>query len=292
MKATWLAMRITGRFSRRLGGYFAARLWFTPWRVPVSDRALAKQQRWLADTTPIDFEVDGRVVKGFTAGTGPIIMLVHGWGERAASMGAFIAPLVRDGYRVVGIDLPGHGATSSGQTNIFELSRALRGVEEQLGGIHGLIAHSMGGYVSTVALGVGLSPDVVVLISPASEVTHALEKFTGLFKLPPKAARGLRETIERRFGAGVWERLDVVSLVRRIRIPALIVHDSNDPQIDLTDSETLAAAWHGAHLITTEGLGHTKIVRDPQVIDQVAAFLVEASSPLRQELVSASVRWN
>jgi pimeloyl-ACP methyl ester carboxylesterase len=285
--ATWLAMRLTGRYSSRLGGYFAARLWFTPWQVPTSERALARQKLWLAGTDPISFDVDGLVVDGYSAGRGPAVLLVHGWGERGATMGAFIEPLVQAGYRVVGIDLPGHGNTSTGQTNIFEISHTLRGVADHLGGIRALIAHSMGGYCATVALSEGLSPNSVVLISPASDVQHALEKFSFLFRLPPKASRGLRDNIERRLGADVWKRLAGVSLARAFRVPALIVHDRDDPQVDLTDSEALASAWSGARLVTTEGLGHAKIVRDQEVITRVISFMLQRANTSAPDLLTA-----
>jgi pimeloyl-ACP methyl ester carboxylesterase len=286
LKATWLAMRVTGRFSEHLGGFFAAHLWFSPWRVPVSERALPKQTEWLEQTEAVRFRVDGRDIAGYSAGRGPTVLLVHGWGERAATMGAFVEPLVKSGYRVVGIDLPGHGATSTGETNIFECSRALRGVAAQLG-VYAVVAHSMGGYVAMVALREGLSPERVVLIAPASNVRHVLEKFTFLFRLPPKAAAGLRANIERRFDADVWDRLDIVTLARRFRFPALIVHDLEDPQVDVDDSKALAGAWDRARIITTEGLGHTKIVRDPNVIAAVRAFLHEADQLLVSELLAA-----
>src|SRR5688572_2988678 len=105
-------MRIAGRFSRRLGGWLAARLWFTPWEVELSERALEREANWTADTQPLAIRFDGGVLHGFAAGDGPTILLVHGWGERASAMGAFIAPLTSAGYRVVAIDLPGHGRTT------------------------------------------------------------------------------------------------------------------------------------------------------------------------------------
>src|SRR5687768_13117485 len=111
LRATWLATKVTGHFSSRLAGRFASRLWFTPWPVPVGERARAKQAGWLAGTQPVTFDVGTHRIAGFSAGEGPAVLLVHGWGERAASLGAFVAPLVGAGFRVVGVDLPGHGET-------------------------------------------------------------------------------------------------------------------------------------------------------------------------------------
>ena len=52
LKATVASTRFLGRFSSTLGGIPAYRLWFIPWRVPVSERGLAKQARWLEPTLP------------------------------------------------------------------------------------------------------------------------------------------------------------------------------------------------------------------------------------------------
>ena len=288
LKATWLATRLAGRFSTRLGGAFAARLWFTPWEVPVTAKGQAKQAGWLEATTPTSFYVDGREIRGFCAGEGPTVLLVHGWGEHGASLGGFIAPLVDAGYRVVGIDLPGHGATSRGRTNIFELASAVWGVANELGGIHSVIAHSMGGYVTTVALSQGLLTESVVFIAPATSVKNALEKFGSMFLLPPRSIHGLRADIQRRFGADVWDRLDGPALARTFKVPALIVHDSDDPQVDLAGSEELAAAWAGSRLITTSGLGHTHILRSPEVLGWTTRFLAEAANPFTPHLVHAA----
>jgi pimeloyl-ACP methyl ester carboxylesterase len=287
LKATWIATRIAGRFSTRLSGAFASRLWFTPWPVPVSERARAKHERWLKDARPTTFRVGGRALTGYVAGDGPTVLLVHGWGETAATMGGFVEPLVRAGFRVVGVDLPGHGAGYGGRTDIFELARTVRTIAERAGGLHGVIAHSMGGYVTTVALSEGLQLDRVVLIAPASDVDHVMTKFEKLFALPPRAVAGLRADIRRRFGSGVWERLNVRKHARRFTTPVLIVHDRDDDQIDVSESEALAAVWPSARTFFTTGLGHDRPTRDPDVIGAATSFLMETTPVERRELVSA-----
>ena len=287
-RATLAATRLAGRFSERLGGAFAARLWFTPWKVPLGERALAKQEGWLAATAPVTYRVNGRAVAGFVAGEGPTVLLVHGWGERGAALGAFVTPLVDAGFRVVGVDLPGHGRTSSGRIDIFTISATLRGLADRLGGIDAVIGHSMGGYNAAVAISEGLNVRAAVLLAPASDVGHMMAKFEAAFGLPARATSGLRAHIERRFGDDVWERLDVRSHATGFEVPALIVHDREDPQIDASESEALAAAWPSARTLLTNGLGHDKGTRDPEVIAAVSRFLVENLQPARdRELIDA-----
>ena len=82
LRATWVATRAAALVSPALAGPLAARLWFTPWRVPFGERALARQAKWLEGTTPVSFCGDGHRIAGFAAGpeSGPRVVLVHGWG--------------------------------------------------------------------------------------------------------------------------------------------------------------------------------------------------------------------
>ena len=114
LKATWMAMRFFGTVSTALGGWLAARLWFTPWHVDLSERAAAREAAWLEGTESFDVPAAGMRLCGFTAGHGPAVLLVHGWGERASAIGVFIRPLTERGFRVIGVDLPGHGRSPAG----------------------------------------------------------------------------------------------------------------------------------------------------------------------------------
>jgi pimeloyl-ACP methyl ester carboxylesterase len=275
LKVTWIGVRLVGSASRFLGGLLTARLWFTPWEVPLSERAAAKQREWLKPTRPVRFSVAGREVRGFTAGEGPLVLLVHGWGERAASMGAFIAPLLDDGYRVVGIDMPAHGDSPGRQADGLIGAAVVRGVADELGGVHAVVAHSVGGMVTAYALGHGLEVDRVALIAASIRIEHAMEKFQGMFGVPEKAMAGLRETIIRRYGRSLFEQWHIDEMARGFTVPALLVHDTDDPQVDYADAKRLAVAWPGARLHTTHGLGHVKPTRDPAVIQEVRSFLRE-----------------
>lgn len=281
VRATWLATKAAAAVSPRLAGPVAARLWFTPWRVPVSDRAAERQAAWLAETDPVAFRVGSRKIAGYAAGDGPVVMLVHGWGDRGATLGAFVRPLVDAGYRVVGFDLPGHGASEGGQTDGFEIAAAIRSVAEQIGNVRAVVAHSMGATTSLYAAREGLELDALVLLAPSPRLDHALVTFGRLFRLPQSALDGLKATIDRRYGADVWQRLSGDKMAPDVRVPGLIVHDSDDPQVSSEDSRALHEAWPGSRLLTTQGLGHSRILRDPEVIETVTSFLAEVAPARR-----------
>ena len=82
----------------------------------------------------------------------------------------------------------------------------------------------------------------------------------------------MRRNLESRLRIS-WDELHVPTLARGMTAPALIVHDRNDPDVPYTHGEEIAAAWPGAELVTTSGLGHRAILRDREVVRRTVGFL-------------------
>lgn len=270
--------RFLGRYSARLAAGPASLLWFVPWQVPVSERGLQKQARWLESTQPFAVKTSVGRVAGFTAGEGPPVLLIHGLGERAAVLGGFIAPLTGAGFKVVGLDLPGHGASGGQMTNPIIAAAAVDEIADHFGGAHALIAHSLGACAALWAMKEGLRPKRAVLIAPTVDMTYAMDTFQGLFGLPPKAITGLQRKIERRYGPTIWRDLDGEHLAAQIDTPALIFHDPADPQVPFEGSERLQRVWTASTLIEAPGLGHGAITREDWVVRQAAAFVSEPAA--------------
>jgi pimeloyl-ACP methyl ester carboxylesterase len=86
--------------------------------------------------------------------------------------------------------------------------------------------------------------------------------------------------MEQRFGADVWRRLSPTEIARGLDIPALLVHDQEDDDVPWQEGATLARTWPGATSVKTQGLGHRRILRDPDVVARSVAFMAESSSQL------------
>jgi pimeloyl-ACP methyl ester carboxylesterase len=271
--ATTAATRSAGRFSAKLSRRPVARLWFTPWRLPVSDRERRRRALGTGRAERIIVDTRHGKLSGLTAGSGRAILLVHGWGDEAASLGAFFPPLIERGFKVIAVDLPAHGASPGGQTNGYEVAEALVDIEARFGPIHGVVAHSLGGWAAVLALSQGLKAHAVALLAPLVRVEHAVDRFADLFRVPVKAKMALRGEMERRFGSDVWPTLAADLIASDLTVPALIVHDRDDPQVDIQDAELLASNWPDARFETTTGLSHHRIIRNENVVLRVADFL-------------------
>jgi len=58
----------------------------------------------------------------------------------------------------------------------------------------------------------------------------------------------------------------------------LVIHDSGDRFIPHREGADLADAWPEGQLLTTTGLGHHRILRDPEVISSTVAFVSDSNA--------------
>jgi pimeloyl-ACP methyl ester carboxylesterase len=126
----------------------------------------------------------GRPLTYVEAGSGPVLLLIHGIAGSLENWQAVIEPLAR-GNTVVAPDLPGHGgsAPGAGDYSLGALAAALRDLLVALGHEHAtLVGHSLGGGVAMqfayqfpelterlilVSSG-GLGPEVSVILRAAA----------------------------------------------------------------------------------------------------------------------------
>lgn len=269
-----LALRATGLVSARLAGEWAARLFVTPPRfeAPERERAL------LARAEPLDVRLgDGRIA-AWAWGEGPAVLLVHGWGGRGAQLGAYVEPLVEAGFRAVAFDQPGHGASDGRTSSLWAFSRAILAVGRRAGPVHAVVAHSLGGAATVLAMRDGLTPARAVLVAPPAEPLAAVRRFAGAFGLGRDALPSMVRALERIVGVE-WLAVEPARAATAIRTPVLIVHDAHDQDVPWTEGAALARLLPRAELLTTRRLGHRRILRDPGIVRAGVGFVREGARP-------------
>ena len=118
-------------------------------------------------------DVEGGRIAYQVAGSGPLVVLAHGMGDRRDAF-RFLAPqLAAAGYRVASVDLRGQGESSTGWPAYTRTSTAgdLLALIRHLGGPAVIIGHSFSGGASTIAA--AQTPDLisaVVEIDPFTRV--------------------------------------------------------------------------------------------------------------------------
>lgn len=279
---SYLSARLLGRIHPRLARRALMRLWFTPWVHPSALRAV---HDLTDDLVPWSLPAGGRMLRGYAGGSGPTVVLVHGWAARAADWRHMAHDLIVDGWRIVVPDLPAHGMTAGSRTDLFELGRALATVLDHERPV-AVVAHSMGFPTTMLAFEETAStPVTLVAIAPGRKIAHALEGFGAKAGLRPALRDELRRGLVDRFGPDVWDSLDVDRVIPGLEVPGLVVHDADDEDVSRSDARHIADHWPGARFVGTEGLGHRRILRDPSARKVVMEALAEARASSLAHLV-------
>jgi len=209
---------------------------------------------------------------------------MHGWGGTSAQLGSLVAPLVSAHFRVVAFDAPGHGRSEAGAGgpgtgHAVEFGQALDEVAARFGPAHAVVAHSMGAIATLLAVKHGwLGSERLVFLAPMDTLARYLDEFAQQLHIGPRVLDRLHRRILVRVGYPVSE-FDLAKLATEVpRPPLLIVHDRGDRDVPFGFVERLVEVWPGATLQATEGLGHRRILSDPDVIASAVQFVRDADS--------------
>ncbi|HYD53810.1 MAG TPA: alpha/beta fold hydrolase [Gemmatimonadaceae bacterium] len=205
-------------------------------------------------------------------GTKPIVLLVHGWSGIGSDMAPVAEALVDEGFRALAFDMPAHGKSPGKQTSLAEWLEAIAAIDRWTGGLAGVLGHSFGATAATLALEAGLSAPRAVLIAPAPGPMHYIDRVSRFIGLPGARVSGMVRELEARVGREI-PYFDSVRAARSLDRPALLLHDPADQEVPWDGVRALAAAWRGARLETRSGVGHYRILRDPDIALSAAAFL-------------------
>lgn len=272
------AVNLIGTASVEIAAKVAVRMFGTPTARPRPAHEHEILERAIRRTT---IDVDGRAVAVWEWGeAGPLVVLVHGWEGRAAQLGAVIEPLTDLGFRVVGFDAPAHGDSEGATTHFVDFSRALEAVVDHVqpaGPVHAVIGHSMGGAVTAWTSRRRALAKRYVAIAPPRAVLDFARSFEDLVHMKPEVRVAFERRLDHTLGVPVESvRCDIDGYPLA---PLLVIHDVADREVPFACGETLARHWPGAHLERTEGLGHQRILRDPEVVEAVKRFVAWGSLP-------------
>lgn len=241
--------------------------------TPARSRELAREQELLAraETTSLTLAPSrfarggGDEVKVYRWGQGERrVLLVHGWGSRASHFEALATELEARGYRVVSFDAPGHGRSGGVLSSAPAMAGAIRVVVAQEGEFQAVVAHSLGAVATSIVLDKELRVERAALLGSCCWVEPLARAFAHQQGADDETTQAMVDLARKEFLVG--EISAELSARRFGNIPVLMMHDPADKEMPYEHTAALAAAWPGAKVVDTPGVGHRRILRAREII--------------------------
>lgn len=202
---------------------------------------------------------------------GPRVLALHGWRGSAVQFAPIARELVGRGLQVLAIDAPAHGRSPGETASATTFSDALLESLPEIGPLQAVLGHSMGGGAVLYALAHGLVAERAVIVSAPAHYADVLARQSRSLALPQRASQAFVSRMEGLAGVPS-SALDIAALAARYRGELLLVHDRGDRVVPHADGARIARSAR-APLLSTSGLGHGRLLADPQVIRTVGAFI-------------------
>jgi pimeloyl-ACP methyl ester carboxylesterase len=205
-------------------------------------------------------------------GSGPAVLLVHGFEGTRTQFGAIIDSLLARGYAAVALDVPAHGDSDGDDLTAVNFIAAIETALERLAPVHAVVGHSMGGAMALYALATRGGATRAALISAPSALGRELRRFAASVGLSKQGTRAFIRSVEKYVGRPA-DDFDVRRIAGAIDLPVLLIHDQNDRQVPVLESARSAHVLGTAELMVTRGLGHNRLLADSSVVEAVARFV-------------------
>lgn len=265
-----ILVRSTQFFSHKLTVFIASKLFTTPLNFKRPKR---EQTMWdSAQKKRILIPAINKEIDLLTYGYSPKkVLLVCGWAGRSTQLFMIADKLLEKGFMVVSFDGPAHGKSEGKQTSLPDFLDTIKEINTQFGPFGSAVGHSFGGMaLYNTANYLGLKK--LVTIGAGDKVSTILSRFVNNLTLKPKIATKLKEFFDQKFKEDVDNLASAVQ-AKSIKFPVLVVHDSQDGDVAVSCAQNIRQNLQNGSLLITQGLGHTKILRDKKTMSQVVNFI-------------------
>jgi pimeloyl-ACP methyl ester carboxylesterase len=278
-------MRRTAQFTQLISTALSAKIawrWFlTPYPFKIPDRERPMEERF---GTPEQFTHPlGLTFPVYTLGTGPKhVLFVHGWGGRFTQFSALLDhcedqnPHFLEEYTVIGFNALAHRGAQGKRTMMPEFGECIQQIQERYGKFHSIVSHSLGSNAALYAqMECGTTSDHQILIAPPGLISDMVGLFCDAVGFNTKVHSRIVTNLKKIHGED-FDNFSAPCLAARNTIPALVFHDLNDNDTPIAMGRSVGKNLRHGTFIETKGLGHRRILRDPEVLKQIYQFLFAA----------------
>jgi len=259
--------------SIRLASFFGIRLFITPVNFPIPKREqymLKSAQKKRLHIPEIKKEIE-ILSYGYSKKK---VLLVHGWSGRSTQLFAFADKLLENGFMVISFDGPAHGKSTGRTTMMPEFLKTIEKINTTFGPFEAAIGHSFGATSLYNAAATFLDIKTFIAIGSGDRISDIISNFAKNLYLKEKSAKKIQLGLEKKWMIHI-DDFSSSSVAKKIKIPVLVVHDIIDGDVPVSCAYRIRQNLEKGSLFITNGLGHTKILRNNEVINKSIKFIIQ-----------------
>lgn len=224
---------------------------------------------------------------------GKPIVLLHGWGQNIEMMKP-VGEFFKEKYRVIIIDLPGHGMSDE-PTYAYTVYDYVAVIKKLLKEIDVenpiIIGHSFGGKIGLVYSSMYKVSKLILLGSPYKKAITKLSLKIKIMKKLKKipVLRLFENVVKKRMGSTDYRdaspimrqimvntvNLDISEVLNKIKAPTLIIWGSRDEAVPVEDAYELEKLIPNAGLVVIDGASHYAYLEHLSYVIKIINSLLE-----------------
>ena len=259
--------------SIRLASFFGIRLFITPVNFPIPKREqymLKSAQKKRLHIPEIKKEIE-ILSYGYSKKK---VLLVHGWSGRSTQLFAFADKLLENGYMVISFDGPAHGKSTGKTTMMPEFLKTIQKINTTFGPFEAAIGHSFGATSLYNAAATFLDIKTFIAIGSGDRISEIISNFAKNLYLKEKSAKKIQSGLEKKWVIHL-DDFSSSTVAKKIKIPVLVVHDKTDGDVPVSCAYKIRQNLVKGSLFITNGLGHTKILRNNEIVHKSIKFIIQ-----------------
>ena len=259
--------------SIRLASFFGIRLFITPVNFPIPKREqymLKSAQKKRLHIPEIKKEIE-ILSYGYSKKK---VLLVHGWSGRSTQLFAFADKLLENGFMVISFDGPAHGKSTGRTTMMTEFLKTVEKINTSFGPFEAAIGHSFGATSLYNAAATFLDIKTFIAIGSGDRISDIISNFAKNLYLNEKSAKKIQLGLEKKWMIHI-DDFSSSSVAKKIKIPVLVVHDIIDGDVPVSCAYRIRQNLEKGSLLITNGLGHTKILRNNEIVHKSIKFIIQ-----------------
>ena len=207
------------------------------------------------------------------------MLLLHGWSGWFGQFEELIRQVDTTEYTLYAVHPLGHGESRAEQSHPGRFIEAVLEAHDFVGTSFDVaIGHSLGAAALVYVEAQRSCFERLVLVSGPATIEGVLNRFAGFVNLGERSKRIFIRDMETKVGLEI-DCLNLVPLAHSIKQPTLLVHDTSDTEVPVSESSVLDQAFPHSRRVQTSGYGHSRILRNAEVISEILTFIHSPFQP-------------